>query len=34
MNKSGQEIWVAEREGDSWGSPKKEDLKINDLAKL
>jgi hypothetical protein len=20
MNKSGQEIWVAEREGDSWGS--------------
>ena len=32
MNKSGQEIWVAEREGDSWGSPKKEDLKINDLA--
>ncbi|MDB9776012.1 OmpA family protein [Vicingaceae bacterium] len=32
LNKYGQEIWVAEREGDSWGSPKKENLKINDLS--
>ena len=32
LSKSGQEIWVATKNGDTWGSPQKEDLNINDLA--
>jgi outer membrane protein OmpA-like peptidoglycan-associated protein len=31
-SKLGQEIWVAAKEGDSLGTSRKEDLKINDLA--
>ncbi len=32
LSKSGQEIWVANREGETWSSPQKEKLNINDLA--
>ena len=32
VSKFGQEIWVANREGNTWGAPQKEQLNINDLA--
>ena len=32
VSKFGQEIWVSNREGNTWGAPQKEQLNINDLA--